>query len=704
MWDNVKNNFKDDEMKKIIGLLKEQKKIIVNLLATGLICLSALTVITYLGVKDKVNTYTLSEPIIICDKDGKVVEYLSIQKGENAEIEDIPVHLQNAFVAVEDKRFYSHWGVDIKRLGKAFLVNLSKGKISQGGSTISQQLAKNAFLTNERTLRRKFKEVIITFEIERLYQKEEILEKYLNEIYFGSGSYGVREAARDIFDKDISKINLPEAAMLAGIPNRPGTYNPRTNLDKALQRGHLILKLMYNQGLISEKEYNKALQHKFVKEQDLPRFSRRKRNTSIIVKDGSKKRKSAKAPDFTDIVEDRLTEMVDVDIVSRGGLKVYTTIDVELQRAARKEFNSYSYLKKDPKLQGAMVTLDSKTGEVRSIIGGKNYGSGNFNRAVNTKKQIGSTFKPFVYYTALEDGYTMNQIIDASTVSYGDWTPQNYGGKKYGDITLMESMEKSVNTVAVKLLKDVGIFRVKENFYSTQVDIPIEDNLTIALGSMSASPMELAAAYLPFANGGYAHTPSFITRVEDKHGNILYEREDSENIKALEEIDVALTTYMMKDVVNNGSGRGAKVTSKMGFPIDQGGKTGTSNDFRSAWYAGFTPDYVTVVYMGYDDNTPMPKGSSGGRMAAPLWRNFYQKIIDEKIYSPTSFEFLEENIMRGELVERRIDLRNGELVRAPKEYRRDVLFKKGQVLERVVTKFFREVKNGTRGFFKRLFD
>lgn len=691
-------------MKKIIKMFKKQKKILINLMAASLIGLSALTVITYIGVKDKVNTYTLSEPITIYDKEEVVVDTLSVHKGENAEIEDIPIHLQNAFVAVEDKRFYSHWGIDIKRVGKAFLVNLSKGRIAQGGSTISQQLAKNAFLTNERTLKRKFKELIITFEIERLYTKEEILEKYLNEIYFGSGSYGVREAARDIFDKDISKINLPEAAMLAGIPNRPSTYNPRTNLDKALERGRLILKLMYNQGFISEKEYNKALQHKFVREQDRPGFSRRRKNTSIIVKNGSKKRLSAKAPDFTDIIEERLSDIVDVDIVSRGGLKVYTTIDMKMQKAARRVFNSYSYLRKSPKLQGAMVTLDSKTGDVRSVIGGKNYTSGNFNRAINTKKQIGSTFKPFVYYTALENGYTMNQMIDASTASYGKWTPRNYGGKRYGQMTLMESMEKSVNTVAVKLLKDVGISKVVENFYSTQVDIPIENDLTTALGSMSASPIELATAYLPFANGGYAYTPSFIVKVEDAHGNILYEREDIEAIKALKEIDVALTTYMMKDVVENGSGRGAKITSRRGRSVDQGGKTGTSNDFRSAWYAGFTPDYVTVVYMGYDDNTPMPNGSSGGRLGAPLWKNFYQRMIDEGIYSPTSFEFLDENIDRGELIKKKMDIRNGQLGRPPKEYRRYVLFKKGQVPEDEETRVFREVKNTTRHFFKRLFD
>lgn len=691
-------------MKKIIEILKKQRKKLLTLLVAGIITTGGITIATYISVKDSINSYTISEPITILDKDENIVEYISMQKGESVDITEIPEDLQNAFIAVEDRRFYSHHGVDIRRLGKAILVNLSKGRISQGGSTISQQLSKNAFLSNERTFTRKFKEMIITLEIERVYTKKEILEKYLNEIYFGSGSYGVREAAKDIFNKDVSKINLPEAAMLAGIPNRPSTYNPRTNLDNAIKRAHLILKLMYNQGIIDEKEYSLALQHKFIREQDQPRRSFRRKNTSIIVKDGRKKRESAKAPDFTDIVEERLTDLIDVDIVARGGLKIYTTLDIEMQKAARQEFNSYSYMKKDSKLQGAMVTLDAQTGEVRSVIGGKDYITGNFNRAVNTEKQIGSTFKPFVYYTAMEKGYTMNQIVDASTVSYGEWTPQNYGGKRYRKMTLLESLERSINTVAVKLLKEVGIGSVRKNFDSVQADIPMDNNLTSALGSMSASPLELATSYLPFANGGYAHTPTLITRVEDDHGNILYERGVPDENLVFDTINTSLTTYMLKDVVKNGSGKAAKIRTKFGFPVEQGGKTGTSNDFRSAWYAGFTPDYVTVVYMGYDDNSSMARGSSGGRLAAPLWKNFYERLIDKGLYSPQTFKFIDENIRNGELVEKSIDLRNGEVGRVSKEYRRSILFKKDQVPEGEVKKFFRGVTNGTRGFFKRLFD
>ncbi|MEI6857559.1 PBP1A family penicillin-binding protein [Psychrilyobacter sp.] len=679
-------------VKKIVDFLKKQRnKIFISVLGV-IFFLIALTTITYFSVKGKITSYTASEPIVIYDKDQHIVDYLSKQKGENADIKEIPVYLQKAFISVEDRRFYSHHGVDVWRLGKAVLVNLSKGRIAQGGSTISQQLAKNAFLSNERTFIRKFKEVIITLEMERIYSKDEILEKYLNEIYFGSGSYGVREAAKDIFNKDISKINLAESAMLAGIPNRPNMYNPRKNLEFSMKRTHLILKLMLNQNYISQDEYDTAIKHKFVMEAEYEKTFFSDKTITVIIKDGRRKRESTKARDFMDIVEERLVNLVEPSIFSRGGFKVYTTLDNEMQKIAKNSFENYSKFKSDKKLQGAMVTLDTKTGEVRSLVGGKGYRSGNFNRGIYAKRQIGSTFKPFVYYTALEKGYTMNQLIDGSSTQYGNWSPKNYNNAKYKNITLIQSLEKSVNTVAVKLLNDVGIDNVIDNFNRTGVSVEFTKDLTIALGSISASPLELATSYLPFANGGTSHRNSFITRIEDTDGNIIYKNKDLEGKNIYDSIDVSLMTYMLEKVVEHGSGKGAKLHSKHGFNVDQGGKTGTSNGFRSAWYAGFTPDYVTVVYIGYDDNTSMPNSSSGGRMAVPLWKDYYQKMIDRGIYNPTSFDFIDKNIKSGELVRRNIDIRSGEVQRAPKEFRRKVLFKKGQVPDTITEKIFKGIK------------
>ncbi|MGB6128656.1 MAG: PBP1A family penicillin-binding protein [Psychrilyobacter sp.] len=678
---------------KINIFFKKQRKNMLIAILGLILCLIALTTITYFSVKGKISSYTVSEPIIIYDKDENIIDYLSKQKGENADIKEIPSYLQKAFITIEDRRFYSHHGVDIWRLGKAVLVNFSKGRIAQGGSTISQQLAKNVFLSNERTFTRKFKELIITLEIERVYSKDEILEKYMNEIYFGSGSYGVREAAKDIFNKDISKINLAESAMLAGIPNRPNMYNPRKNLEAAMKRTRLILKLMLKQNYISLDKYDEAINHKFILESNYKKTFFPDKNITVIVKDGRKKRESTKAPDFMDIVEEKVVNLVDPIIFSRGGFKVYTTLDNEMQKIAKDTFENYSKFKSNKKLQGAMITLDARTGEVRSIVGGKDYRSGNFNRGIDAKRQIGSTFKPFIYYTALKKGYTMNQIIDASNTKYGNWAPRNYSNAKYKNITLVQSLEKSVNTVAVKLLNDVGINDVIDNFNQTGVELEFTKDLTIALGSTSASPLELATSYLPFANGGIAHKNSFITRIEDTDGNIIYENEELEGIKIYNSIDTSLMTYMLEKVVEYGSGRGAKLHSRLGFDVDQGGKTGTSNDFRSAWYAGFTPDYVTVVYMGYDDNTPMPKNSSGGRMAVPLWKNYYQTMIDNNIYKPTSFDFINENIKNGELVSRNIDIRSGEIKRVSKEFKREVLFKKGQVPDTITEKIFKGIKS-----------
>ena len=671
---------------------KYRKKILMGILVAFLL-LTSFTIFTYYSVRDRITSYTSSEPIIIYDKDGFIVDYLSQQKGDQVDIENTPIFLQKAFIAVEDKRFYSHPGIDIIRLGGATIKNILKGRIVAGGSTISQQLSKNVFLSNERTFSRKYKELIITFEVERIYSKDQILEKYLNEIYFGAGTYGVNEAAKDIFNKDLSQLNLPESALLAGIPNRPNYYDPRKHLDNAIKRSHIILKLMFDQKYISKDQYDKAISYKFVMKNTNKNYTK---NTTIIFDEGRRRRNSVKAPDFVDIIENKLVDLVDPKILAKGGFKVYTTLDEKMQQTAKSTFQNYSRFKKDKKLQGAMITLDANTGEIRSIIGGYNYHSGDFNRGVEAKRQIGSTFKPFVYYTALEKGYTMNQMIDGSSVKYGDWTPKNYGNAKYQDITLIQSLEKSINTIAVKLLDEVGVNSVVDNFNKTSIDVEFDKNLTIALGSLSTSPLELATAYLPFANGGYAMTPSFITRIEDVDGNIIYENDKLDGVEVFDPINTSLMTYMLEKVVEYGSGKGAKIKSKHGFPIDQGGKTGTSNDYRSAWYAGITPDYVTVVYMGYDDNTSMPNGSAGGSLAAPMWRSFYQTMIDDGTYMPTKFEFIKDSIDSGELVRRDIDIRTGEVTKAPTEFRREILFKKDQAPKSSV----RKIWNGFKGWFK----
>ncbi|WP_319370891.1 PBP1A family penicillin-binding protein [uncultured Ilyobacter sp.] len=640
-------------------------------------------------IEGLVKSYKESTPTIIYDSKGNQVDLITKRRGEPIHISKIPKNMKNAVIAIEDKRFYSHHGFDARRLGKAVLVNLSRGRAAQGGSTITQQLAKNAFLNNEKTLLRKVKEALITLEIEKRYEKDEILEKYLNEIYFGSGSYGIKEASRAIFDKDVSALNLSEVALLAGVPNRPSKYDPRKNLDKAIERGQLVLKLMLKQKFITELEYERAMNHKFVYEKDLKSHGKSKYISVILDK---RSKRYFKSPEFTDIVEAELVEMFDEKTVYEGGLKVYTGLDLEMQKIALETFNNYKPFVNDSKLQGALVTIDTETGYVKSIVGGKNFRSGNFNRAIMAKRQPGSAFKPFVYYTALEKGIPMNALRNDSVEKYGNWQPKNYTNTSSGEMTILQAMENSVNTIAVKLLKEVGISNVINNFKKTGVSIEIPRDLSIALGTMSITPIELATSYAPFSNGGYSVQPIFITKITDKKDNVLYEQPVVKK-QALDNENISLITHMLKDVVTYGSGSRARVRTLNGESVDQGGKTGTTNDYKSAWFAGVTPEYATTIYIGYDDNTSMPSNASGGSIAAPLWGEYYQTMINRGVYSPGEFEFIKTNLRNKNLVSRTIDLRSGELGSPSREYKRTALFKKGQVPDGFTDNVYWGIKN-----------
>ncbi|WP_320046315.1 transglycosylase domain-containing protein [uncultured Ilyobacter sp.] len=626
-------------------------------------------------VGELVESYTPSVPTTIYDSNDEVIDLIYRERRDTASISEIPENVKNAFVAIEDRRFYTHHGLDPLRLGRAIAVNISQRRAAQGASTITQQLAKNAFLTHEKKLARKVKEALITLEIEKRYTKDEILEKYLNEIYFGAGSYGIKTAARSFFEKDVEDLNLAEGAMLAGMPNRPSLYNPRKNLEQSLRRTKLVLNQMKKYGYITEDEYNRALKQKFLLEKELPENFIADEYTSVVKEKNS--RKSLKSPDFTDIVEKRIFEMFDESTIYDGGLKVYTSLDLQMQKAALETFNNYQLLKENPKLQGALITIDSNNGYVKSIIAGKNFKTGNFNRATMAKRQVGSSFKPFVYFTALEEGIPMNTVIEDSEIEYGDWKPQNYGGYFSGNMTILQGMEKSVNIVAIKLLEKVGVRSVINTFKKTGVDVNIPYNLSIALGTMSMSPLDLATAYIPFSNGGYKVKPIFISKVLDRYGNVLYES-PVEKEKIFTSDNVSLIVHMMKNVVANGSGRRSRVTDKDGNFVEQGGKTGTTNDYRSAWFAGVTPEYVTTLYIGYDDNSPMEKATGGGA-AAPLWGEYYQKMINTDAYTPGEFQFMEDHIENGNLITANIDSKTGLLGDSSSISIRQGLFKRGQV-------------------------
>lgn len=625
------------------------------------------------NVSELVENYSPPIPTTIYDRNGQVIDFISKETREPVGIEHIPQNLQNAFIAIEDRQFLTHYGIDPFRILGSAIVNLKSGRAAQGGSTITQQLARNAFLSHEKKFSRKIKEIIITFEIERKYTKDEIMEKYLNEIYFGSGAYGVKTAAANFFRKDVSKVNLAEAALLAGIPNRPNMYNPRTNLERSLVRQKLILKQMLKFGLITETEYNEALNHKFINESKASSKDFKDKNVTIIYGAVDKKIEF-NAPDFTDLVEKFLFENFEEKQIYNDGLTVQTTLDLNIQKVAKDKFENYPRLKNDKKLQGAMVTIDAKNGEVISIIGGKNFKTGNFNRAVQAKRQVGSSFKPFIYYTALEKGFEENLVVEDSRIVFGTWAPRNFGERYYNGMTLMQGFDKSQNIVSIKLLNKVGIPALMDTMKKIDAGFVVPNNLTAALGTTEGTPLQVAQSYAIFANGGYSIKPFYVTKVSDKFGNTLYEAKPQIEQK-FESADIALMTNMMKNSVKQGTSRSAQVKIN-NVPIEQGGKTGTTNNSRTVWYSGMTPDYVTTIYVGYDNNDPLYKATGGG-VAAPLWKNFYQEIIEKGYYTPTTFTFLDNHVKNGDLTYQELDPISGLLNGSPSD--KTFLLRRGRI-------------------------
>lgn len=591
-------------------------------------------------IKKLVENYAPLQPTAIYDINGTLIDRIYIEDREPIAFDKIPQDLKDAFLAIEDKRFYEHNGIDFIRLTKSMFVNVITMRKAQGGSTITQQLARNAFLTLEKKWDRKVKEAIIALEIEKLYTKDEIFEKYINEINFGQGSYGAQVAAKTYFNKNLVDINLAEAAMLAGIPNRPGSYNPMKSLDNALKRQKLVLGMMLKNAFITQEEYDIAISREFIYEDDAS-DSDLKNSMVTVVKKTKPPKRGTQAPEFIDLVKEELLKEFDEQEIYEGGYKVYTTLDLKMQKEAEKALKESNPFLHDPNLNGALITLDAQSGYIKAMVGGRDYKSGDFNRAIYAKRQPGSSFKPFVYFTALEKGYDMNSVIEDSVVTYGSWTPQNYGSKNTvpRNVTLLEALDKSINTVAVKLTNAVGIDSVIDRARKAGFTSDIPKELSISLGTMSVSPLELARAYAPFANGGYKIKPSSIIKVTDRFDKVIYEnKEEKEHVFSTQ--NVALINYMLQSVVNNGTGRAARVYYGKG-QVAVGGKTGTTNESRSAWFAGFTPDTVTTIYIGYDDNKPMKSSATGGGSVAPIFGKYYNNMIAKGIYKPTiSFSFV----------------------------------------------------------------
>lgn len=655
------------------------KKIILLAKMLGALCLIFLVLILGVYIKYRlelkdiqslVEDYKPSVATTIYDKNNKVVDILAAEDREVVKLSEVSPYLKDAFISIEDKQFYSHHGLHFKGIFRAIVTNLLSRKASQGGSSITQQLAKNAFLTSERKISRKIKEAILTYQMERTYTKDEILEKYLNEIYFGSGSYGVKSAAYQFFRKDVKDLNIAEAALLAGIPNRPTKYDPTKNLENALERQQIILKEMYNDGKITEEEYEKAKKHKFELENE-DNIKNIPKDTTIIYNKISKK--SLNNPELTTIVETFLADIYDEEKIYTSGLKIYTTIDLDFQKTAKETFNSYEYFK-NKDINGAMVTLDPFTGAIVSIVGGKDFKAKNFDRALMARRQMGSSFKPFVYLDALQNGFEAYSVVVNDYASFGNWIPKNYDGKYTYNSTLVNSLNLSLNIPAIKLLYSIGVEKFKEDSKNIKLSSEIKD-LTAALGSVDATPLETATNFSIFVNGGYLVKPNIIREIRDNQDILIYTNE-IEKTKVYESVDTSAVTAMLKNVVSNGIASRARVYDKQGRPIEQGGKTGTTNQNRTVWFVGITPEYVTVSYIGRDDNKPMYGKITGGSAVAPMWAKYYQTLINKGYYTPGRFEFLENAIETGDLVKQNIDIYTG-LLDGPNS--KEIVVRKGRL-------------------------
>ena len=674
-------------MKKLLVILL---KLIAVLFVVGALGVFAIIVKYRLelpNIQSMVEDYKPQMATTIYDKNNNVVDVLEAESRDAVKLEDVSPYVKEAFLAIEDKKFYSHHGLHFKGIIRAVLTNFLKGKATQGGSSITQQLAKNAFLTPERTFARKVKEAILTYQIERTYTKDEILERYLNEIYFGSGSYGIKNAADQYFRKDPKDLNIAEAALLAGIPNRPTKYDPNRSLENALHRQQIILKEMFEDGRITKEEYEEALAYKFELENE-ENVKNVPENTSIIY--NRRPKKAYNNPELTTIVENYLAEIYDDEQIYSSGLKIYTTIDLDYQKVARDTFNAYPYFK-NKEINGAMVTLDPFTGGIISIVGGKNFKAGNFDRATMAGRQLGSSFKPFVYLKALESGYEPYSVVVNDFVAYGKWVPKNFDGRYTFNSTLVNSLNLSLNIPAVKLMDAVTVEAFKEEM-TDKIKLTSEvQNLTTALGSVDSTPVNTAANFSIFVNGGYIVKPNIIREIRDNQDILIYVA-DIEKVKAFDSVDVSVITAMLKSVVSNGTATKARVYDKSGRPIQQGGKTGTTSEHRTAWFVGITPEYVTVCYIGRDDNKPMYGKMTGGSAVAPMWGRYYQTLINKGLYTPGKFEFLENYLETGDLVKQNIDIYTG-LLDGPNS--KEMVIRKGRLQVESAAKY----KNGIASLF-----
>ncbi len=578
---------------------------------------------------------------VLLDRNGRAFGDLAPVEGELVSLKSLPEHVGEAFIAVEDKRFRDHGAVDVRRIFGAIASNLRSGGVEEGSSTITMQLARNVFPEElpgqERTFGRKLLEVRVAFEIEGKFTKDQILEMYLNHIYFGNGAKGIEAAARHYFGRPASRLTLPQAALLAAMPKAPSHYDPRRHPKPARERRDLVLTLMEEQNRITKAQADAA------------------RRSPLGVVSRPRAKRAASAPVaawFVEEVRRHLEDEMGSDLY-RAKLRIHTTLDLNAQKAAEEElvrqlaaieagslgaYGNPRYAaaldastETTPYLQGAVVALEAETGDVLAWVGGRDFRHSHFDRVKGARRQAGSAFKPFVYAAALESGRALNQSVSDEPLRITDgrrtWEPKNFDGRFDGRVTVRDALVRSKNVATVRLAQEVGIGRVQKMAEEAGIEPPIPDQPSMALGTVSVSPLELATAFTTFASLGEHVDPRLVTKVVADGGEVVWEADPPKPDRVLDEGIAYLITDALREALVRGTGQ---AVSAAGFRAPAAGKTGTTNDGTDAWFVGYTPDVVAAVWVGFDERRPIVARATGGRVAAPVWARLMMRLYQRR--------------------------------------------------------------------------
>ena len=557
--------------------------------------------------------YLPTETSYIYDINGTLLDSLHDEANrEVVNLDDMSPHLKRSVLAVEDSYFYTHQGINPSSIARAFLVNIDAGTTVEGGSTITMQLVKNLFLSRDRAISRKIAEAVLSLRLEQVFEKDQILEMYLNQVYWGHNTYGVETAAQSYFNKSAADLTLPEAAMMAGLIQAPERYSPFVNYELAKQRQALVLSRMRQLQWITPEEEAAAFA------------------APLLVGEVTSF-KPSQSPYVTDAVVQELKEKFGEEALLKGGMRVQTTVDLAMQNMAEETVRrNHDRLRRRGVRadQMALVAVDPRTHFVKAIVGGVDYSSSQFNRAVQAHRQPGSAFKPFVYYTAFASGrYGPDSSIADTPVSYPDgyktYSPKNYDGSFMGSISIRTALQSSRNVPAVKIGQAVGINNVVDLTRMLGIKSPMEPVISLPLGAVDLTPMEMAGAFATFASNGWHSPPTLIVQVRDSVGNVLLDNTPNPQL-ILDPWATASLTNVLQGVITGGTGTAAQI----GRPA--AGKTGTTDSQRDVWFVGYVPQLATAIWVGNDDYSPLGRGATGGGIVAPVWRDFMQQALQDE--------------------------------------------------------------------------